>query len=271
MTMESRALARARFPLLSMLHPRDATRLLIATIVVAVVFGVVATSRMGWPLWGAMAAGLVLLLIPASVKWRSDMRRYGPALTVLGALLVLQGFHGIEHLAQFFQNHVLGLNLRASNGLLSPANAEWVHFIWNWGVLLTIVALIVSGRLRNVFGYALLIWTVAHTLEHTYLMVRYLQVLDELKAMSIKGITAQGLPGILGQDGWLARSDVTQGTFLCRIPGLTVASRLDIHFGWNAGELALLVLAAHRTLRPATPRRWVAPRLGRLPVRGGVR
>jgi hypothetical protein len=49
------------------------------------------------------------------------------------------------------QNHVLGLNLRASNGLLSPANAEWVHFIWNWGVLLAIVALLVSGRLRNVW------------------------------------------------------------------------------------------------------------------------
>jgi hypothetical protein len=271
MTAESTALVGARFPLLELLHPRGATRLLVATIVVAALFGVVATSGMGWPLWGAIAAGLVLLLIPASVKWRSDLRLFGPALTVLGALLVLQGFHGIEHLAQFFQNHVLGLNLRASNGLLSPANAEWVHFIWNWAVLLTIVALMVSGNLRNIFGYALLIWTTAHTLEHTYLMVRNLQVLDELRAMGINGITAQGLPGILGQDGWLARSDITQGTFLCRIPGLTVASRLDIHFGWNAGELALLVFAAHRTLRPATPRRWVAPRLGRLPVGGGVR
>ena len=271
MTVESTALANARFPLLELLHPRDATRLLVTTIVVAVVFGVVARSAMGWPLWATMAAGLVLVLIPASVKWRSDLRRYGPALTVLGALLLLQGFHGIEHLAQFFQNHVLGLNLRASNGLISPANAEWVHFVWNWGVLLTIVALMVSGQLRNIFGYALLVWTTAHTLEHSYLMIRYLQVLDELKAMGINGITAQGLPGIFGQDGWLARSDVTQGTFLCRIPGLTVASRLDIHFGWNAGELALLVLAAHLTLRPAKPRRWVAPRLGRLPTEGGVR
>ena len=271
MTTGTRALESARFPVLELLHPRGATRLLVATIAGAVVLGAVTTSRLGWPLWGAIGAGLVLLLIPASVKWRSDLGRYGPAITVLGALLVLQGFHFIEHLAQFFQNHVLGLNLRASNGLLSPANAEWVHFIWNWAVLLTIVALIASGRLRNVFGYALLIWTTAHTLEHTYLMVRQLQVLDELKAMGIKGITAQGLPGILGQDGWLARSDITQGTFLCRIPGLTVASRLDIHFGWNTGELALLVLAAHRTLRPATPRRWVAPRLGRLQAGGGVR
>ena len=271
MTVESRALRSARFPLLELLHPRGATHLLVATIVVAGVFGLVATSRMGWPLWGAIAAGLVLLLIPASMKWRSDLRRYGPALTVLGALLVLQGFHGIEHLAQLLQNHVLGLNLRASNGLLSPANAEWVHFIWNWGVLLTIVALMVSGHLRNIAGYALLVWTTAHTFEHSYLMIRHLQVLDELKAMGISGITAQGLPGILGQDGWFARSDVTQGTFLCRIPWLTAANRLDIHFGWNAGELALLVLVAHMTLRPAKPRRLVAPRLGRLPAGGGVR
>ncbi len=54
----------------------------------------------------------------------------------------------------------------------------------------------------------------------------------------------QGLPGILGRDGWLAYSG------LCgRIPGLTTASRIDVHFWWNTGEIVLLLLASHPFLK----------------------
>jgi hypothetical protein len=81
------------------------------------------------------------------------------------------------------------------------------------------------------------------------MFIRYLLVLDELKNMGITTITAQGLPGILGQGGWLARSALTQGTFLARLPGLTTALRLDVHFWWNVGEMSLLVFAAHTYLK----------------------
>jgi len=56
--------------------------------------------------------------------------------------------------------------------------------------------------------------------------------------------TAQGLPGIIGRDGWLARSPLTQGTFLCTLPGITTAMRLDVHFWWNIIETTLLLGAA---------------------------
>ena len=62
---------------------------------------------------------------------------------------------------------------------------------------------------------------------------------------------------MLGRDGWLARSGVTQGTFLCRLPGLTTATRLDVHFWWNVGELTLLLLAAHAFLLARLP--WRKP------------
>jgi hypothetical protein len=42
---------------------------------------------------------------------------------------------------------------------------------------------------------------------------------------------------------------VTQGTFLCRLPGLTTAVRLDIHFWWNTGETSLMILAANAYCR----------------------
>jgi len=70
-------------------------------------------------------------------------------------------------------------------------------------------------------------------------------------------VTAQGLPGIIGRDGWLARSVVTQGTFLCTLPGLTTAMRLDVHFWWNLIEMSLLLIAGSLFLRsrPAGLRR----------------
>lgn len=271
MTTAAEPLVDARRPLLELLRPRGLeTALFAITIVVATLFGGVAMTAWRWPLWAAVGGFLVFAAVPFSVKWVGDLRRFGAGVAILGILLVLQGFHGVEHIVQFVQNHILGLSLRASTGLLSPANAEWVHFAWNWIVLVVIFGLLWAGHLRNVAGVALVIWATAHTLEHTYLMVRYLQVLSDLQAMGITGITAQGLPGILGQDGWLARAPETQGTVLCRIPGLTAASRLDIHFGWNAGELILLVLAAHRSLKP-TGSRWRIPRLGRASTGGGAR
>ena len=75
----------------------------------------------------------------------------------------------------------------------------------------------------------------------------------DLRQMGVTGVTAQGLPGVLGRDGWLVRSAVTQDTFLCRLPAVTTATRLDVHFWWNMGELALLLPAAHSFLRAVVP------------------
>lgn len=237
-----------RLPVLTLLHPREHTLVVLVTLALGVCAAALAMRVAGLPLWGATALLLVLLLIPGGLKWRADLRRYGATATLLSVLLAAQGFHAIEHIVQWVQNHLLGWSLRASTGLLSPANAEWVHFVWNWLVLLAVIALL-RGGMRNLWTWLLLAWATAHTLEHTYLMVRHLMVLNELGQLGVSGITAQGLPGILGRDGWLARSELTRGTFLCALPGLTTASRLDVHFWWNVGETALLLLAANTFLR----------------------
>jgi hypothetical protein len=134
---------------------------------------------------------------------------------------------------------------------VSAANAEWVHFVWNWGVLIVILLLIVKGKMRNVWAYGLLVVAGLHAIEHTYTFVRHIQVLQELQQLGVTNLTAQGLPGIVGRDGWLARSPITQGTFLCTLPGLTTAIRLDVHFWWNAIEMVLMLAAAHVFLRRA--------------------
>jgi hypothetical protein len=240
-------LNQTRFPILTLLHPREQAPFVAAMLALGLLLGWIMMSRFGWPLWGATATALALLLAPGVAKWRTDARRYGRTATVLSVVLATQGFHTIEHVTQWLQFHVLNWSARASTGLLSAANAEWVHFVWNWTVLLVILYLVYGG-MRSLWIWLLLAWALAHTLEHTYLFVRYLEVLADLRRMGITTVTAQGLPGVLGRDGWLARSPASQGTFLCRLPGLTTATRLDVHFWWNIGEITLLLLAGNTFL-----------------------
>lgn len=244
---------RPGFAILALLHPREHTRFVGWMLGFGLLIGTFEQRWLGWPLWRATATILLLMLIPGVVKWRSDLRRYGWTTTLFGILVAAQGFHGIEHLVQWLQYHVLHWSPRESTGLLSAANSEWVHFVWNW-IVLSVLLTLLYRRTWSIWFCVLLCWTTLHTFEHTYMFVRYLDVLAELRRMGFSVVTAQGLPGVLGRDGWLAHSTVTQGSFVCRIPGLTTAPRLDIHFWWNIGETILLLLAANTYLHQS-PRR----------------
>jgi hypothetical protein len=188
-------------------------------------------------------------LLPVGMrKWQQDRRRYGATIMWLSVLLTVQGVHTVEHLAQWAQYHVFYWTMRQSNGLLSPANAEWVHFVWNWLVLLAVVVLM-RGGMRNLWMWLLLVVAAFHTIEHTYTFIRYQLIFGELRELGLVTVTAQGLPGIVGRDGWLARNEWVRGTLLCTIPGLTTAVRLDVHFWWNAIEMVFLVIGGHVYLR----------------------
>lgn len=229
-----------RFPILTLLHPRQHTWLLILMLALGLLSWGVTVWYAGMPIWGAVTIVLALLLIPGVQKWREDLRRYGRPVMVLSILLVMQGFHMIEHTAQVIQYHVWDWFPYQSQGLISAINVELVHFVWNWIIVVVVVYLVRQG-MRNIWVWLLLAWSLAHSLEHTYLIVRYVMVLQEAARLGLPFFpVAQTLPGILGRNGWLALSDICG-----RIPGLTTAPRLDIHFWWNAGELSLLLLAAH--------------------------
>lgn len=241
----------ARFPILLLLHPRRHARLVAALLASGLLGWSIAVGWLGMPVWIASSGVLALLLLPGTLKWRDDWRRYGATAMILSVLLAAQGFHTVEHAAQMIQFHLLKWPPFASSGLISMANAEWVHFVWNWGVVLTVAVLVRRG-MRNVWAWLLLLWATAHALEHTYMLVRYFQMRAELAQLGFPALSAQGLPGVLGRDGWLARSPFTRGSVICGVPGLTTASRIDVHFWWNTGEMALLLPAAHVFLQ----RRW---------------
>lgn len=238
------------FPLVTLLNPRQQWGFLLFMLALSLGLSWLGVQQYGWPLWVAAALVLAFLLVPLALKWWDDWHRYGEIGMGLSFLLIAQGFHTVEHLAQWVQYHLLDWQMRDASGLLSPANSEWVHFIWNWLVVAVVLWLVGRGW-RNPWAWGLAIWSLAHATEHTYMFVRYWQVLNRLEEMGITTVTAQGLPGLLGRGGWLAQSELTSNTFLCRLPGFTTAVRLDIHFWWNAGELLLLLAAAHQYLRHA--------------------
>jgi hypothetical protein len=238
----------AAFPLLALLDPRRYTKLVILSLVAGLLVSYFAMIWGGLPLWGATAIVLAGLVPVGVFKWRDDRLLYGTTAMVLSILVTAQGAHTIEHLVQWVQYHVLLWTTRQANGLLSPANAEWVHFVWNWSVVVAVIILLRLG-MRNVWTWLLFAVAGFHAVEHTYTFIRYQMVLRELTAMDVLNVTAQGLPGIVGRDGWLARSEWTRGTFFCTIPGLTTAIRLDVHFWWNAIEMSLLLVAGHVFLR----------------------
>lgn len=238
----------ATFPLLKLLNPRQYTRWVLISLAASLAVSVLAMNLAGMPLWGATAFVLLALTPVGIFKWRDDQRLYGTTPMILSILLVAQGAHTVEHLVQWAQYHLLFWTMRQSSGLLSPANAEWVHFVWNWSVLIVVI-LLLRGGMRNPWTWLLFAVAGFHAVEHSYTFIRYQMVLRELTAMDVLNVTAQGLPGIVGRDGWLARSPYTQGTFICSIPGLTTAIRLDVHFWWNAIETALMLVAGHVYLR----------------------
>lgn len=240
--------AHERFPLLALLNPGRLAPAVAISFAAGLAVGWFAYQFLGFPIWSITMIVLLALLPVGVVKWRADLRLYGPTVMLLSIILVAQGTHTIEHIVQWIQYYILNMPARRSTGLLSAANAEWVHFVWNWAVLIVVLGL-VRGGMHNFWATLLLIVTTAHTLEHTYMFVRHLMVLSELYQMNIYNVTAQGLPGIIGRDGWLARSTFTQNTFLCTLPGLTTAMRLDVHFWWNVIETSLMLCAGAVFLR----------------------
>ncbi len=235
---------RQRLPLFDLLDLRSQRLPFAILLLVSVAGGVIAVTITGVPLWQATAGALLMILPPCLLKWRDDARRYGVPAMALSILLALQGFHTVEHIAQWIQYHILRWPSFRSNGLLSAANSEWVHFVWNWGFLVVCACLVRAG-MRGWWGWLLLGVATFHTLEHTYLMWRFQATLRELSALGITDLQPQGLPGFFGRDGWLATADITQNTFLCRLPGLATAPRIDVHFWWNIIEMTFLLPAAN--------------------------
>jgi hypothetical protein len=198
---------------------------------------------------GAAITSAGLVALPIELALRSRLASLHRGLLVLGAVLIVQGLHTVEHVVQIIQSYRLDRVGARSLGVVSGLNVEWVHFGWNW---LAWLGVVFAWRLgvRGFWMLALILWITAHSLEHTYMLWHYLSVTSKLNGLGLpRSGASQVLPGILGRDGWLAR-DVPATR---RVLGpLVAAPRVAVHFWWNVGEVSLLVAATrmHRLVAP---------------------
>ena len=228
-------------PLITLLHPRQHLLFVLIGFTLALLLWAFLLGQGSLSLSSSSLIALGVIAVPISVKLFDDAKRWGISATLLSGLLIFQGLHTLEHFAQVFQYYVLGWTASSSLGLITQANVEWLHFGWNWLIWVGILVIFIKG-LRNPWAWALLAWATLHSLEHTYLLIRYLQVVTELNALGLPIVSAaQSLPGVLGKDGLLALSN-----WCGNIPGLTTGSRATVHFWWNFGEITLLLLATHK-------------------------
>ena len=139
-----------------------------------------------------------------------------PWLALLGFLAVSQTAHLLEHVAQMIQIHVLHLSGANAQGIVGKLNIEWVHFIWNVLVLVTLLVLLPRFR-TNPWLIAVTPLAAWHFVEHSVMIATYIQT----------GVS--GTPGLLSSGGLL-------------FGGLPIA-RPDLHFLYNLVETAPLLAA----------------------------
>jgi len=177
--------------------------------------GLVATFWLGWAIWQVAILVILAWLPPFFLKTVSIHRQYG-WLAFFFILVVTQGAHLLEHVAQMVQIHLLGLSGLQARGILGMLDIEWVHFIWNSWVLICAVLLVFLFR-KNPWLWALLLISTWHEVEHVYIMSVFLRT------------------GHVGSPGLLASGGAIGG-------GLPL-SRPDLHFYYNLLEELILIIA----------------------------
>ena len=177
--------------------------------------GLVTTFWLGWAIWQVAILVIFAWLPLFFLKTVSIQRQYG-WLAFFFILVVTQGAHVLEHVAQMVQIHLLGFSGLQARGIIGMLDIEWVHFIWNSWVLLCAVLLVFLFR-KNPWLWVLLVISVWHEIEHVYIMSVFLRT------------------GHIGAPGILARGGAIGG-------GLPL-SRPDLHFFYNFLEEFVLIIA----------------------------
>ena len=135
----------------------------------ASIVGLLSALIQGWPLWGIALAAILpwIPLLSAEIVWTY---RHYQWLALFYVLVITQGGHVVEHVAQMIQIHVLKVPGPQAHGIFGALDIEWVHFIWNSWVLVAVVALVIYFP-RNPWLWATLVLAGWHEAEHLYIKI----------------------------------------------------------------------------------------------------
>lgn len=179
-------------------------------------FGLIVLHMMGWQVWLVMIL-ILLAWIPVFAVITKSLYRRAHWIAFFFVLVVSQGVHFIEHIAQMMQIHILGLSGTQAHGLIGQLDLEWVHFGFDacW-VLICVYILFFIYRKSNPWLWPLLFLATWHAIEHFFIITFYIRT----------GIA--GSPGLLAQGGLMA--------------GGLPMTRPDLHFLYNLAEEALIII-----------------------------
>ncbi len=168
----------------------------------------------GWPIWAAAVAAIVpwLTVFQRETAW---IYRHYRWLALYYVLVVIQVGHFGEHVCQMLQIHLLHRTGPDARGIIGVLDVEWVHFIFNSWIILTVLVMVPVFR-ANRWLWATLLIAGWHEIEHLYIMSVYLRT------------------GIAGTPGLLSRGGAIHG-------GLPI-TRADLHFFYNLIETIPLVI-----------------------------
>jgi CRP-like cAMP-binding protein len=191
----------------------------------------------GWPAWAyvLVAAAVWAPVLFIETAWM--YRHYG-WIALFYALVITQGGHFLEHVAQMLQIHLLGRQGPDARGVIGALDVEWVHLGFNTWVFVAVVALLLRFR-GNPWLWMTLLVASWHQVEHTYIISIFLST------------GAEGTPGLLAAGG--------------RLGGGLDLTRPDLHFLYNIVETVPLFVAFGWQLR-RTYHQWLAQAFPRLPT-----
>lgn len=182
--------------------------------------------------WSSTATGLAALipmwaLIVPAVVWVN--RVYGVWLGFFAVVALPQLGHMGEHIGQMVQIHWLGAPPPKAHGAVGALDIEWVHFLWNFWVLVGVGILIMRFR-TNPWLWASALIGAWHFAEHVVIMIAFWDT------------GKPGDPGLLAKGG-----DIGGGVNLIRP---------DLHFIYNLIMTVPLMIAFAWQIRRAREERF---------------
>ncbi|HEY7348687.1 MAG TPA: cyclic nucleotide-binding domain-containing protein [Ktedonobacterales bacterium] len=196
--------------------------------------GMATSIILGYPL---AIIGIVTILpwLPVFASEALWKYRHYAWFALFEILIVTQGLHFIEHIAQIIEVDVIGWPRSLSRGIIGNLDAEYVHFFFDTFLLIGTSVLLFGKFRRNIPLWIAWVVAVWHTIEHWYITYFYTFDFPNYDGNNPLGLRAH--EGLLGHNGLLWPS--------------SPFPRIELHFLYNLIYTTPLVWAFVLVVRTA--------------------
>ncbi len=176
----------------------------LAITVAASWLGMVITIVLHYPL---AVIGIVTLIpwLPLFFSEAIWKYRHYAWFALIELLVVMQGLHFIEHIAQVTEVDILGLPRSQSHGIIGNLDQEYVHFFFDTFLTLGVIVLLFRFR-KNIALWVCLVIGLWHSAEHWYITYYYTFDRSAYLAGKSNGLLARG--GLLWPNSPLPRIEL---------------------------------------------------------------